>query len=147
MPIPQKLPILRQEDDHTHYLGKYQNGNLFFGYETFFFPPNYVLGTDWQEHRREYAVLYIFDQEGRFVESDYWYAGTASENKNTNAKLTEMISSRGEYEFSDIEVELFQTEIDGEVFGLIANETGETVELMPSSTMSFSEPWDGEFYT
>ena len=147
MPIPKKILINREEDYHTHYLGKYTDGHLFFGYETFVFSPNSNLSQNWQEYRREYAVLYLFDQEGHFIEADHWYAGTASENKDTNSKLEEMVSSRGPYEFCNIAVEPFQIEIDGEVFGLVADEEYETVELMPSSTISFAEPWDGWYST
>ncbi|MVM38892.1 hypothetical protein GO730_17345 [Spirosoma sp. HMF3257] len=147
MPIPKKIPIMREKNYHTHFLGKYDNGTQFFGYETFFFPGTYPNGKDWEKFRREYVVLYLFDEDGRFIDFEYWYAGTTSERQDTTAKLEQMVSSRGPYEFSDIEVELFQTEIDGEVFGLVADEEGETVELMPSSTIAFSEPWNGEYYT
>ena len=58
-----------------------------------------------------------------------------------------MISELGEVEFTDIEVKTFQTTIDGIVFGLITNEEYETVDLEPSSTISFHEPWDGEYDT
>jgi formate hydrogenlyase regulatory protein HycA len=62
-------------------------------------------------------------------------------------KLDEMIAELGRFEFSDIEVKPFQTVIDGVVFGLVPDEEHETVELEPSSTISFQEPWDGEYYT
>jgi len=33
--IPKRIPVMRMEDYHTHYLGKTDNGKLFFGSETF----------------------------------------------------------------------------------------------------------------
>lgn len=32
-------------------------------------------------------------------------------------------------------------------FGLVVNEEIEAVDLQPSSTISFHEPWDGEYDT
>ena len=47
----------------------------------------------------------------------------------------------------DISVELFEVTIDNEKFGLIANHEFDCVNAQPSSTISFYEPWDGEYYT
>ena len=38
MAIPEKIPIQRIEDYHTHHIGSMQDGRQFFGYETFIFP-------------------------------------------------------------------------------------------------------------
>jgi hypothetical protein len=62
-------------------------------------------------------------------------------------KLEEMIKKLGKTEFCDIEVKPFQTTIDGVVFGLVPNDEYGSVDLQPSSTISFQEPWDGEHYT
>jgi len=45
------------------------------------------------------------------------------------------------------ELNLFQTKIDGVVFGLVPAEEIESIELQPSSTIAFHEPWDGEYDT
>ncbi|GAB3504580.1 hypothetical protein [Emticicia fontis] len=147
MAIPKKFLINREEDYHTHYIGKYNNGNQFFGYETFLFKPPLPPNEDWQKYRKEYVVLYIFDYKGNFIDFKYWYAGTTSENKDTNAALELMIESVGQYEFCDIIVKPFEVEIDGEIFGLIPNEEDESIELMPSSTIAFFSPWDGSYDT
>jgi len=83
------------------------------------------------------------------METNHWYAGTVLEsNASAKAKrLEEMVNELGRIEFSDIAVKLFQTVIDGVVFGLVPNYEYEVVELEPSSTLSFQEPWDGEYYT
>ncbi|MBI3221336.1 MAG: hypothetical protein HYZ44_17630 [Bacteroidetes bacterium] len=146
--IPERIPILREEDYHTHFLGKTEDGRQFFGYETFVFP-NGMPASDWEKHRNEYAVLYIFDKEGNHLVTNHWCAGTTSETNQplVRKKLEEMISELGNIEFSNIEVKPFQTVIDGVVFGLVPNEEYDTVDLEPSSTISFHEPWDGEYDT
>ena len=146
--ITEKIPIQRIEDYHTHFVGKTEDGRQFFGYETFVFP-NGVPTSDWEKHRKEYVVLYIFDQEGNHLKTDHWYAGTTSETDETviRERLEQMIRELGQTTFSDIEVKPFQTIIDGIVFGLVPNEEEETVDLEPSSTISFHEPWDGEYDT
>jgi formate hydrogenlyase regulatory protein HycA len=62
MTIPDKLPIIRMEDYHTHYLGKTSDGRLFWAYETFAFTKPYseIVGEDWQKFRNEYAILHHF---------------------------------------------------------------------------------------
>jgi hypothetical protein len=146
MGIPDLIPIERVEDYHTHYLGKTLDGTLFWGYTTFIFPEGYIPGA-WESKRREYAILHLFDKAGTYLKTDYWYAGiTAQIQPNaTDQKLEEMVAKLGEITFCDIRVKLFQTELDGFVFGLIADEENEAVNLEPSSTISFMEPWDGEY--
>jgi len=53
----------------------------------------------------------------------------------------------GETEFCNIEIKPFQVEIDGFIFGLVPDEASKIIELQPSSTIAFEEPWDGEYYT
>ena len=61
--------------------------------------------------------------------------------------LEQWIADLGLADYHDIEIELFQTLIDGQIFGLVANEQAEMIELEPSSTIAFGELWDGEYYT
>ena len=150
--IPDLIPIMRMEDYHTHYLGQCNDGRLFWGYETFVFAKSYFdlkVDEDWRPHRNEYLVLHTFDKKGNYLETKHWLAGTTAESDQSinDAKLNEMISDLGEVKFKNIKVKTFQTIIDGEIFGLISNEEDETVDLQPSSTISFQEPWDGEYYT
>jgi len=145
---PEKIPIQRMEDYHTHFLGKVEDGRQFFGYETFVFPKGSP-ASEWEKHRREYVVLYIFDKDGNHLVTNHWYAGTTSETDQSvmRTRLEKMIGELGKTEFCDIEAKPFQTIIDGVVFGLVPNDEYETVDLQPSSTISFQEPWDGEYYT
>lgn len=61
MKLPDKLPVMRMEDCHTHYLGRSADGTLFWGYETFVWEkPSWEIKSDERKkHRREYAVFYI----------------------------------------------------------------------------------------
>jgi hypothetical protein len=58
-----------------------------------------------------------------------------------------MVNELGEVEFRDIAIKPFKTVIDGVEFGLIPNEETQSIELQPSSTIVFSEPWNGEYFT
>jgi formate hydrogenlyase regulatory protein HycA len=146
--IPDSFPIRREEDYHTHYIGKTADGRQFFGYQTFVLSYG-ITGEDWPNHRKEYVVLYIFDSTGNHLETRHWYAGTTSETngRQTTEKLEQMIAQLGTVAYCDILVKPFQTLIDGIVFGLVPDEEYQTVDLEPSSTISFHEPWDGEYDT
>lgn len=151
MNAPDKLPIKRMEDYHTHYLGESKDGLLFWGYNTFVFPEGYYGAIDegWEQYRKEYVILHIFDSEGNYLSTKSWCAGVTAETseKIIADKLGEMVAELGEVTFKDIEVRIFKTVIDDVVFGLILNDEFESVDLQPSSTISFQEPWDGEYYT
>jgi hypothetical protein len=147
--IPERIPIQRIEDYHTHFLGKTEDGRQFFGYETFVFPKGTPASSDWQMYRKEYVVLYVFDKDGNHLVTNHWYAGTTSESDQSvmRERLEQMIKELGNTKFCDIAVKPFQTVIDGVAFGLIPNDEYEAVDLEPSSTISFQEPWDGEYDT
>ena len=147
--IPKRIPIARMEDYHTHYLGKTNDGKLFFGYETYANKkPHWEVKPELQSKNRiDIAVLYLFDKKGRFITSKHWLTDLDEERQNTTEKLEEMIAEFGQITFCDIEIEIFKTTIDGIQCGLIPDEEYESVGLYPSSTISFQEPWDGEYET
>lgn len=135
------------EDHHTHYLGRVADGRLFWGYETFTFdvPVAERRGSDWVKTRREYAVLHVFDDQGKYL-STRWHRADSSGN-DFEELIEGWIEELGAFEYCDIAVGLFQTTIDGRVFGLVADAKTGLINLQPSSTISFQEPWDGEYYT
>jgi len=147
--IPELIPIKREEDYHTHYIGKTGDGRQFFGYESFVFPDSHHTSDDWTKSRKEYVVLYIFDNRGNHLETKHWYAGTTAEADDavSRQKLEEFVSQLGPVTYTDIIVKPFQVVIDGFIFGLVPNKNGKCVELQPGNTISFQEPWDGEYYT
>jgi hypothetical protein len=145
---PERIPIMREEDYHTHYLGRVEDGRLFFGYETFVFPKGYS-GENWQNERLEYAVVYLFDHEGNHIETLYELVGKTCELQLGQSELIlkALLKPLGKLNFRAIEVKPFSTTIDGIEFGLIPNDETQSIELQPSSTIAFIEPWDGEYDT
>ncbi len=147
--IPKRIKLKREEDYHTHYIGQVCDGRQFFGYETFIFPDGVPQSDDWTKSRVEYVVLYIFDKDGNHLMTKHWCAGTTSETNDsfTRNKLEEFIKELGTVVYKDIKVKPFQSIIDGHVFGLVPNKEFKTVDLEPSSNISFSWPWNGEYDT
>jgi len=149
--LPDKLPIMRMEDYHTHYLGRNSDGILFWGYETFVYEKPFaeIESYDWKKYRREYAIFHTFDSNGNYLASKYFFGGTADicDEEELENKLEEWVAEFDDFEYCDIEIKPFQTTIDGFVFGLVPNEEYESIDLQPSSTISFQTPWDGEYYT
>lgn len=145
---PERIPIMREEDYHTHYLGELKDGRLFFGYETFVFPNGYS-GENWQNNRLEYAVVYLFDRNGNHMDTLHKRAGKTSELAQGQVEqiLRDLLAPLGPLNFRNIELKPFSTTIDGIEFGLIPNDETQSIELQPSSTIAFFEPWDGEYYT
>src|SRR5262250_1619862 len=108
MTIPDRLPIMRMEDYHTHYLGQASDGRLFWAYQTYLFTRPYAdiaRHDNWQRHRKDYAVLHTFDKDGNYLATKYWCAGssTATDDRVIEAKLREFVSELGETIFTDIE--------------------------------------------
>ena len=145
---PELIPIMREEDYHTHHLGVTENGLLFFGYETFVFPNGFV-NENWQNERLEYALVYLFDKNGNHIETKYQLAGKTINisNGETTNLLNELLRELGKFEYKNISVKPFKTIIDGIEFGLIPNKEVEMIELQPSNTIAFGAPWDGEYDT
>jgi len=151
MAIPDKLPIARMEDYHTHFLGKASDERLFWGYQTFAFSKPFSeieQGDDWKKYRKEYAILHTFDSDGNYIATRHWSGlATETDDQQLDSKLQEMVSELGDINFQDIEIKIFQIQLDNIIFGLVADEESEMINLEPSSTISFQEPWDGEYYT
>ncbi len=147
--IPKRILVMRMEEYHTHYLGKTANGKLFFGSVTFAHKkPHWEVTPELKsQNRLEFAILYLFDQNGKFLEHKYWSTEKDEERLKAEEKIEEMIAELGQITFCDIELETFEVTIEGIKCGLIPNEESESVDLYPSNTISFQEPWDGEYNT
>ncbi len=152
MKWPKKLPIARVEDWHTHYAGRAADGRQFWAYATFAFesgwhsaPP----GSDWRAFRKEYVVLHTFSRDGDYLATRHWCAGVTAEasSEAIAQKLAELVAELGPAVMQDIKVSLFQTQLDGLTFGLVADAESEQINLQPGATISFMEPWNGEYYT
>lgn len=149
MAIPDKIPVARIEEYHTHYVGTMANAIQFWGYDTFLFENMLdIVNPDWQSKRKEYIVLHTFDSEGNHLGTRHFFNGTTNSlSADPQQILESWLSEFEEVEFGDIEIKPFQTEIDGTVFGLIPDDEIEALNLEPSNTISFMAPWDGEYDT
>jgi hypothetical protein len=145
---PELITINREEDYHTHYLGETEDGRLFFGYSTFAFPNGYS-NEDWQKERLEYAVVYLFDKSGNYIENLNKFVGKTNDNSagKSDESLELLMKKLGKVSYTNIKVKPFSIIIDEIKFGLIPNNETEMIELEPSSTIAFSEPWLGEYDT
>lgn len=76
-----------------------------------------------------------------------WFCVCINKRITTKEKIKEFVSKLGEIKFCNIEIKPFEIEIDSFKFGLIPNETSGMIELQPSSTITFGEPWDGGYDT
>ena len=147
MTFPEKIPIERMEDYQTEYMGRLADGRLFWAYTTFLYTvPHEERGEDWQIYRREYCILFLFDKNGDLL-SNQSRSEPILGASDLEVQLEEWVTELGRLEYGDIEVKLFQVVIDGHVFGLVPNEEGKCIELQPSNTIAFYEPWDGEYCT
>ncbi len=151
MAIPDKIRIALMEDLHTEFIGRTENGKQFLGLLPFVYsqPIDTIpKGAKLLEYQRNYAVLHVFDEDGNLLYTNHMYGGTRAESDEDelSSELLIKIAELGEVEYTDVEVRLFQTYIEGFMFGFEVDQEAETVTLMPSNIM-FMEPWDGGYYT
>ena len=108
--------------------------------------------TGWEHRKRWYAILYKFDEEGRHIGTDHWFAGTTADGEDgvldkARNQLQVFISALPDISFEDVSVRLFETIIDGNVFGLRQmDDPDELVELVPNDFIFYS-PWNGNYDT
>jgi formate hydrogenlyase regulatory protein HycA len=152
MAIPDLIPIAREEGYRTDTIGRFDGGQ-FLGFVTFTLPM--PPPDDWPRHKRYYAVLHRFDDDGNHLGTEAWFAGVAADGEGdvharASSRLDAMIAALGEVEYGDVSVKLFSVEVDGETFGLVdasdPDEEVEEVELKPNYLVFF-EPWDGSYDT
>ena len=161
MAIPQRIPVSRKGGNYSSCMGFYSldvDDNEFWGQvvANSSRPPE-PRPANWCPEKRWYAVLHKFDCSGRHIGTDHWFAGVdrpwGDAIERANAKLDEMVAALGPVEFADIEIELFQIEIDGGVFGLVdvsepeeGPDFAERVEMWPGGLL-FYPPWNGNYDT
>lgn len=139
--VPKKIKIKRIQDYHTHYVGSCSNNNLFWGYIT------YHLNKD--HTKAHFAVVHFFAKNGNYLESK-WHSAVGNDALTSNEiwlKLEELIKAIEPVKYHDITIRTFKTEIEGILFGLIPDKKFCTIDLEPSSTISFTPPWLGYYDT
>ena len=93
---------------------------------------------------RYYAVVFEFTPDGKFSRSTHRATDVYVASDDD---LQELVDLLGPVEYCNIEVELFETKIDGIRFGLIPDPEFGFIQLQPGATIAFYPPWDGEYYT
>ena len=102
------------------------------------------------EKDRLYVVQYLFKLNGEFLSAEHAKINCRSGRdylRLVEEKKSEFLAGLGGYEFCDIAVKPFSITIDGIQFGLVYSEGTESITLEPGPTITFMEPWDGEYYT
>lgn len=136
------------DDYHAKHIGQLPDGRQFF-LTTPFVP---ALGGN---AGREFVALFLFDKSGQFLEARIDDLGPRAELNQQHATgiYSQRLSELGAAHFCRIEIQPFEVERFGTLFGLIIRqpETEEdvwAVEMQPGNYMAFFEPWDsGEYDT
>jgi hypothetical protein len=153
MPIPDVIQIERVEDYWTHDIGRYGAGNQFMAFVVVTLPA--AFGADWEDHKRWYAVLHIFNEQGDHLYSQANFMGVTADGENAvvdraSAKRDEMLEALADIVHCNVFIKLFSVTIDDHIFGLIdvtePEDDHEEVELKPGYLV-FYPPWDGSFDT
>jgi hypothetical protein len=155
MAIPTRIPVSRQVDYYSGYIGQYQGENQFWGQIVAQFahdmphpPPSNL-----EPYKRWYAVLHKFDCEGHHIGTDCSFIGTTADGEPgvfaaATETLNNFIAVLEPVQYGDIAIRLFQLEIEQNIFGLIDISDGpdEAVAMMPGDLV-FYDPWDGNYDT
>jgi len=136
---PKSIPVRRMVEYHTHYIGKYEDGKMFWG------DPAFISKGDGS--RTEYAIMYFFNKSGELENFNYEKFVNPKNESAVWYKLDEYFKELVDAELCDIHVQMFSTQIDGYNFGLRADHESKMIHLDPESSLSFEEPWNGEYYT
>ncbi len=161
--IPKVIPVKRYDIgcSGTQYIGKYGKGNQFWGQVVAAFREPNVMPTDiaqstddWQSRKCWYAILHKFDSRGNHLGTEYKFTGTTADGETKACDQAEMhmnnfIGALGPVKFGNIAIQLFNVEIDGNVFGMVdtsSEELGDTATMEPGCLV-FYPPWDGEYDT
>ena len=153
MKIPNKIKINREEDYYTHYIGKTSDGKQFVCMIGATLPT--PIPEDWENHKRWYAILHLFDDEGNYLTTQTVFTGLTSDGEDdiierAREERSNFVESLGEVSYQGVEVCLFSTKVEGSVFGLVdASEPEEDyycINLLPNG-LAFFPPWDGDYDT
>jgi len=135
------------EDLQTALIGRCEIGQFFI---TESFPIAGESDSKMPEKDRLYVVRYLFKLNGEFLSAEHAKINCCSGRdylRLVEEKKIEFLNGLGPYEFCDIAVKPFSITIDEVQFGLVySNGTG-SISLEPGPTITFMEPWDGEYYT
>ncbi|MDR3458505.1 MAG: hypothetical protein P4N60_13725 [Verrucomicrobiae bacterium] len=139
------LIAIEHDEYHAKHLGQLSDGRQFF-LTTPFVP---AIGG---KAGREFLALFLFDEDGKFLEARIDDLGTRADldQKRASSIYEQRLAGLGEVEFCRIEVQPFEIEQFGTTFGLVPRPPEEddvwAVEMQPGNYMAFFEPWDSGDY-
>ncbi|MDI1235263.1 MAG: hypothetical protein PSX81_13360 [bacterium] len=138
------IKINRVEGGHTHFIGRFENGNQFMLLEVYF--DEGPMLSNWQSTRKEFAVLHIFNNEGLHLESMHQFAGITKDidGRNLGPEMEALMKEKGRAFFGNIHILPFQTTIEGYAYGFIKDMESYCFTILPNE-ISFSAPFDGEY--
>jgi len=153
---PRKIRISRVPGYVTDTIGTYGSGQ-FFASVTGSGPETESYGeaspTDWQKDKRWYAVLHLFDKNGRHVDSRIECLGTTADGESrvipdAETRMSSWLGDLADVTYTDITVRPFKVTHEDRTFGLVASEDGgePSYEFLPGG-ISFYPPWDGSYDT
>lgn len=132
------------DDYHIHFAGKITDGKQVFVTSDLNYDANVCKTTD-------YIVVYIWDNEGTFIDAQVTKLGVRGVYKDDEAaKIYEkIVNSINDFTQHEIKVKPCRFEYDGIVFGFIprTDEEFTCVEVMPGNCLCFTEPFNGEYDT
>ena len=145
---PPELIAIDPDEYHAANVGRTSDGRQFFLTTPFLPAMN-------GEEGREFVALYVFDAKGCFLEARIDDLGPRAKLDEIQASelMQQRLRELGKIKLERIEIQPFQTERFGTVFGLVARPSDEPastwwVEAQPGNYMAFHEPWDsGEYDT
>lgn len=163
-PLPEVIPIKYKPDYRTDRIGRYAGGQ-FFADVTGASP---TAGEP--DFKRTYALLHLFDDEGRHLGSQIHCAGKLPLAYyklpldftlprpdllgQAEEVLTRWLEDLGPVTYCDIAIRPFKVDFEGDTIGLLDETTDDPyhthgcpwAELYPQR-LGFHEPWDGEYDT
>lgn len=131
--LPDKILVKREEDYHTHYVGKYSDNRIFIGFPFF----------GGLSQTRPLAVLHLLDSEGNLTHSEIWETEKMYE---AEAELNRAIQDLPKAKFCNVKIKPFSIKLNGLTFGFIPREDGACIEYQPYG-LSFFPPWNGLYET
>lgn len=143
------LIAINQDDYDAKYVGRIADGRQFFVTEPF-------IAATRNDAGREFLAVYLFDQNGKFLEARIDDLGTRTEVDDSHARhlRAKRLEELKPFQYGRIEVQPFQIERFGITFGLVPRPPGDEddeddgwwVELLPGNYMAFHAPWDSGDY-
>ena len=131
--LPRKILVRREEDYHTHYVGKYGNDLTFIGF-------NFFGGSS---QTSPLAVLHLLDSSGSLTSSEIWEKEKIGD---AELELKKAIKHLDNARYCDVETTTFNVVLNGLTFGFIAREDSACIEYQPYG-LAFFPPWEGYYDT